>query len=262
MSAKLFPHPTAAGMIRALNYSSTGIKVEAHFIGVGSGLQDIALDDFGRATVDTLKTPVAWLPILTSKRVSGYQHQMVVDIAGVVADEWNLSELCLADANKESIAIYGSATQGVMTVTPIADSSLIAINMVLGSFPADSIEVIHQGAPLELFMTDTVMRVVNFMGSRELADIDNYLAQSALEKIEADRRTVFEESIEQDRIADRDQMQRFMIDQENKTQLMLMALTAIEDKDQSQFENQQIFNHHTSLGLSRLSDGIISGVAE
>lgn len=249
MSLVITPIPTASGMVRALDYSSTGIKVEGHFIGVGKGLQSIEIDDAGRAITSAMKTPVAWLPILTSTRVSGYQHQMVVDLAGVSETEWNLSELCLADESKQAIAIYGHATQAMMTVTPIADSSLIAINLVLGSFPAGSIEIIHQGAPLELFMTDTVMRVVSFIGSTTLANMESYLDRRAHAVAEAERRAEFEAVI-----------QLLLEGQNQNIRDVLSRVLDLENKDQSQFEQQQVFNQHASMGIGRLSESVISGV--
>ena len=251
MSLVIIPIPTASGMTRALDYSSTGIKVEGHFIGVGKGLQDIGIDDAGRAITDTMKTPVAWLPILTSTRVSEYQHQMVVDLAGVSENEWNLSELCLGDEDKKAIAIYGDATQAMMTVTPIADSSLVALNLVLGSFPAGSIEIIHQGAPLELFMTDTVMRVVSFIGTTTLANMESYLARRAHEVAEAERRAQFEQNIQ------------LMLENQNQNiGDVLSRVMELENKDQSQFDQQQIFNQYTSMGIGRLSESVISGVVQ
>ena len=251
MSLVITPIPTASGMTRALDYSSTGLKVEAHFIGVGSGLQEVDIDDAGRAITDTMKIPVAWLPILTSTRVSGYQHQMVVDIAGVTDTEWNLAELCLADENKLAIAIYGNATQAIMTVTPVADSSLVTINLVLGSFPAGSVEIIHQGAPLELFMTDTVMRVVSFIGASTLANMEGYLDRRKHEVAEAERRAMFEQNI-----------QLLLENQNQNIGDVLTRVLGLEGKDQSQFEDQQVFNQYTSMGLGRLSESVISGVVK
>lgn len=251
MSLVITPIPTASGMQRALNFSNTGIKVEAHYIGVGKGLQEIEIDDAGRAITDTMKTPMAFLPILTSTRVSDYQHQMVVDIADVSESEWNLSELCLADEFEQSIAIYGNDSQAMMTVTPIADSSLVTINLVLGSFPAGSIEIIHQGAPLELFMTDTVMRVVSFIGTTTLANMESYLARRAHEVAEAERRAAFEQNI-----------QLMLNDQNQNIADVLLRVLGLENKDQSQFDEQQIFNQYTSMGIGRLSESVISGVVQ
>lgn len=251
MSLSVIPIPTASGMSRALDYSNTGIKVEGHYIGVGQGLQDVAIDDAGRAITDTLKEPVAWLPILTSKRVSGYQHQMVVDVSGLSESEWNLSEICLADENKLAIAIYGRASQAMMTITPVADTNLIALNLVLGSFPAGSVEIIHQGAPLELFMTDTVMRVVSFIGSTTLANMESYLDRRAQTLAEAERRAEFEQNI-----------QLLLENQDKNIEAVLARLINLEDKDEAQVDVQQMFNQYTSMGIGRLSESVISGVVQ
>lgn len=175
MSLKITPYPTVSGMQRALDYSSTGIQIDAKYIGVGRGLQQITLDDAGRAVQDSMKTPVAWLPILSAKRVSGNQHQLTIDMAGLSDTEWNFSELVLGDSDKNAIAIYGNASTGLMTVSPLVDSALVSINMVLATLPAGSINIIHQGAPIELLTVADVLAMHNAVGTMSLARMRAHL---------------------------------------------------------------------------------------
>ena len=176
MSLKITPYPTVSGMQRALDYSSTGIQIDAEYIGVGRGLQQITLDDAGRAVQDSMKTPVAWLPILSAKRVSGNQHQLTIDMAGLSDTEWNFSELVLGDADKNAIAIYGNASTGLMTVSPLVDSALVSINMVLATLAAGSINIIHQRAPIELLTVGDVLAMHNAIGTMSLARMRAHLA--------------------------------------------------------------------------------------
>lgn len=239
MSLELSPIPTASYMQQALSYSSTGIKVDAQYIGVGEGLQAIQIDAAGRAITDTLKKPVAWLPILTAKKIGGYQHQMVVDFAGVLDREFNLSELVLGDENKKAIAIYGHPTQALMTISPVVDKALTAINMLLGTFPANSINIIHQGVPLELFMTAEIAAMDAAIGRLTLAQMQGYNTRRAAELAEAERRAAAEQ-----------QLQTMLADHQlSITQQLhefIAALTGNRDA-------QQLFNITVEQGIGRLS---------
>lgn len=154
---ELIPHMTVSGRRRAMQYSTTGIAVEAHYIGVGKGFQEIELDDLGNAITDTLADHVAWIPILTAQDVSDSQKEMFVDLVGWAEGEWNFSECVLADADKKPIAIFGSSSQALISVTPFTRTAMLSLNLLFATIPANSITIVHQNAPLEIFnMRDTL----------------------------------------------------------------------------------------------------------
>ena len=245
MSLSIQPIPTAAAMARALDYSKTGIKVEAKYIAVGRGFQDIKIDDAGRAITDTLKKPVAFLDILKSERVSDYQHQLTTDAAGCFAGEFNLSEIALADENKNIIAIYGHKEQALLTVSPVVDSALIAVNLVLGLFPAGSINIIHQGAPLELMLTAEKAALDHAIGLSTLAQMRSFEGRRADELKAAEERAAFELAIDK------------------KIAGVLSAVrgdvAAFKLTIQAESEKQELFNHNIELGVARLAG--VSGAA-
>ena len=154
MSLNITPYPTASGMARAIAASAGGIAIKVKYIAVGSGLQQIELDAAGRAETDTLKSLVGYVEVLHAAQVNPYQWQLSVDLVGIQAAEWNFAEFALCDADKEVIAIYGSATQALMTISPILDNALLSVNLVFGAFPANSITIEHHNAPLSLFQDD------------------------------------------------------------------------------------------------------------
>ena len=151
MGLKITPFPTVSGMSRAMTAKANGLMIDVHYIGVGKGIQDIALDDGGRSTVDELASLVAWIPILGCESVGDFQKRFSVNLGGVSDESWQFSECCLADADKNVIAIYSSPDQGILEITPELDVALLAINLVLGVFPAGTINIIHQGVPMDLF---------------------------------------------------------------------------------------------------------------
>jgi hypothetical protein len=151
MSLKITPFPTASGLSRAISASEGGFELKVKYIAVGKGLQAIELDDAGRATTESLADLVGYLEVLKAKRVNDYQWQMVVDLRSVQEEEWNFSEFALCDADKQVIAIYGNETQALISVTPALDNALLAVNLVLATFPADSVIIEHHNLPLELF---------------------------------------------------------------------------------------------------------------
>lgn len=151
MSINIIPYPTASGMSRAIAASIGGISLQVKYIAVGKGLQGITLDDAGRALTDSLASLVGYVEVLHAKQVSPYQWQITVDLVGVIETEWNFSEFALCDSDKQVIAIYGSATQALYTISPVLDNALLSVNLVLGTFPANSIIIEHHNQPLELF---------------------------------------------------------------------------------------------------------------
>lgn len=178
MSLKITPIPTASAMKRALDYSDTGLAIDVQYIGVGSGKQSIEIDDAGRAITDTLADIKAWVPVLTAQRVDDYQHQLIIDLAGLIDEEWQFAELALADADKNIIAIYGNAQQALMSISPVVDRALVNVNLVLGLFPAGSINIIHQGLPLELYNASELVVINNALASLTLSSMRGSLCHS------------------------------------------------------------------------------------
>lgn len=171
MSLDIIAYPTVSGMSAALDGQEAGISLKGRFIGVGTGLQNIELDDAGRATTERLLEPVAWLEVLNARRVSEYQWQLTVDIAGTNGGvEYNLGEIALSSAetvetaNDHVISIYSRANQGMMTLSPQVDHALIGINMLHATMPADSIEIIHQNLPLELSVVAEMAAIMVSVG--------------------------------------------------------------------------------------------------
>lgn len=174
MSLNIIPYPTASGMARAIAASAGGLAVQVKYIAVGSGLQQIVLDAAGRAVTDTLKTPVGFVEVIHAEQVNPYQWQLAVDLVGIREAEWIFSEFALCDADKNVIAIYGSAVQGLMTISPILDNALLAVNLVLGTFPANSITIEHHNIPLSLFQDDLEAAIYNLQRdalTKALADL-------------------------------------------------------------------------------------------
>lgn len=256
MSLSIQPIPTAAAMARALDYSRTGIKVEAKYIAVGRGFQNIKIDDAGRAITDTLKKPVAFLDILKSERVSDYQHQLTTDAAGCFAGEFNLSEIALADENKNIIAIYGHKEQALLTVSPVVDSALIAVNLVLGLFPAGSINIIHQGAPLELMLTAEKAALDHAIGLSTLAQMRSFEGRRADELKAAEERAAFELKAEQERAA-------FQFSIERKIAAGLKVIreeaAAFRAEVGEEGKKQNLFNHNIEIGVGEITGAIIKG---
>ncbi len=187
MSLELIPFPTASGMEAALDYAPGGLALQGKFIGVGTGKQEIILDDAGRAITNRLKTPVAWLEILSAERVNEYQWQLTVDVAGTNnGQEYNLAEIALStadeaeDANNHVIAIYGNATQALMTISPQVDTALIAINLLLATFPANSVEIVHQNLPLDLSVAEEMAAIMLSVGTMSLSMLESAQTEAAL----------------------------------------------------------------------------------
>jgi len=143
-------YPTVSGMQRALSLNA-GMALQVKYIAVGSGLQALQFDDGGRAMTDTLANLVGYVEVATAEKVSPYQWQMTVNLAGLSPNEWRLSEFALCDADHNVIAIYGSATQAIYPVTPYVTDALLSVNLLLAAFPANSVVIEHHNQPLELF---------------------------------------------------------------------------------------------------------------
>lgn len=246
MSLKITPFPTASGMARAMAASAAGLHLDVKYIGVGSGLQAVQLDDAGRSIVDTLKTPAAWLEVLNVEQVDDYQKQFTIDFAGVKDTAWNFSECCLADEDKNVIAIYSNPTQALMHVSPAVDVGLVAINMVLGTFPAGSINIIHQNAPVQLFTTKPIASMHNYVARHCIAMIHDYLDRREQAKLAAEEQAVFRANVQG--LLDG---QTLVINQQAQT------ITQLREHDNQQ---QEIFNGHVNVAVGRLSKSIIEGV--
>jgi len=181
MSLTITPYPTASGMERAMSLPAN-VAISAKYIGIGKGLQTIEFDDGGRAITNVMKTPVAWLEIMNAEKVTPYQHALLVDFAGVADDEFQLSELVLADKDKNVIAIYGHSTQAITTVSPQVDNAFVVINMVLASFPADSIEIVHQNIQIGILLQQkSLMATHNTLAKMALASMINSLIQQEMQ---------------------------------------------------------------------------------
>lgn len=171
MSLEIFAYPTVSALATALDNQSAGFSLQGRYIGIGTGLQSIALDNDGMAITDQLIAPVAWLEILSAKRLGNNQWQLTVDVAGTNAGvEYNLGEIALSGAstvgtaNNHVIAIYSNASQSLMTVSPQVDSALISINLLLSTLPSDSVEIIHSDQPLELSIAPQMIAIMQGMG--------------------------------------------------------------------------------------------------
>lgn len=142
-------YPTVSGMQRALTLNA-GMSLQVKYMAVGSGLQAIQFDAGGRAITDTLANLIGYVEVLNAEKVSPYQWQMTVNLAGLSPNEWRLSEFALCDADHNVIAIYGHASQALYPVTPFVTDALLSANLLLASFPADSVTIEHHNQPLEL----------------------------------------------------------------------------------------------------------------
>lgn len=235
MSLTITPYPTASGMQRAMSLS-TGVSIDAKYIGVGKGLQAIKLDDAGRAITDTMKDPVVWVEILNSEKVTPYQHQMVVDFAGVADREFKLSEIVLADENKQAIAIYGNPDQALITVSPQIDHAFVAINLVLAAFPADSINIIHQDIPLELLNAPEMVAIHNAIGEMSYGNMLAANERIALKKTVKDQA---QQAVNSASLISQLQQQLFQLQQ----------LVVAHHQEQQQF-NASVHNGFGSLSLA------------
>jgi hypothetical protein len=151
MSIKITPLPIDNALERAMGLTP-GVSITAKYLHVGNGLQAIQLDDAGRAITRNLKNEVGFIEILFAKKVNPYQWQMVVDIKNAHnGTDFNFSEFTVCDDQHRPIAIYGNATQAIYAVTELLDNALIAINLVLAAFPANSIVIEHHNLPLNMF---------------------------------------------------------------------------------------------------------------
>jgi hypothetical protein len=159
VTLKIIPYPTASGQERAIAANDGGFSVKTKYIEVGKGKQKILLDAAGRATTESLKESVGYLEILNAKKVNLYQWQLVIDLRTVQDEEWNFSEFALCDEDKEVIAIYGNETQALQTITPFLDNALLAVNLLLATFPADSIVIEQHNLPLNLFFYNEMKQI-------------------------------------------------------------------------------------------------------
>ena len=154
-------------MQRALSLNA-GMALQVKYIAVGSGLQALQFDDGGRAMNDTLANLVGYVEVAAANKVSPYQWQMTVNLAGLSANEWRLSEFALCDADHNVSAIYGNATQALYPVTPYVTDALLSVNLLLAAFPANSVVIEHHNQPLELINDQLVAHVHNAIGQVSL----------------------------------------------------------------------------------------------
>ncbi len=154
MSLNITPYATRSGMNKAISANEGGFSVAIKYIQVGRGKQAVFPEDDGCANVEKLKAPVGYVEILRADRVTPYQWQLVIDLVGLLDTDWNFSEFAACDANKEVVAIYGHADYAIYPVTRALDNALLAVNFVVGVFPADSIVIEHHNLPLEMFNAD------------------------------------------------------------------------------------------------------------
>lgn len=181
MSITIQPYPTVMGMQRALG-NVPGVAIPIKYIRVGKGLQQIQLDDAGRAITESLKTPVGYIEILTAKKVTPYQWQCVVDVKNAhTGTDFNFSEFTLCDPDKNTIAIYGNPTQALYAVTDVLDNALLAVNIVLATLPANSIEIIHQNLPLNLMIEEDMAVMLAATGAATVTIMQQQLAVVALQ---------------------------------------------------------------------------------
>ncbi len=167
---RIIPYPTVNGIGRAIAAKEGGFELAVKYIGVGKGKQTIALDAAGRATTEKLKDLVGYIEVLAAKKINGNQWQLAIDLKQVETAlvEWDFAEFILCDANKQTIAIYGNATQALFTVTPYLKNALLAANLLLATFPADSIVIEHHNLPLNLFFDKEFKAVHDAMASNNL----------------------------------------------------------------------------------------------
>lgn len=175
MSISIKPIATVSGLERAMDFSDTSVQINAKYIGVGSGQQPIVIDSHGRAVTDTMKTPVAWVEILGAEKITSTQTRMFIDMAGIKDTAWRFAECVLADENKQAIAIHGHSSQALMTIDPVLDTSILAINMTLGTLPAESINIIHQGVTLELLNAKDMLAVFNGFATMAVSSVKKHL---------------------------------------------------------------------------------------
>lgn len=159
------PYATVMGLQRALG-ASPGVSIPIKYIRVGKGFQTIQLDDAGRATTENLADPVGYAEILNARKITPYQWQCVIDLKELhTGQDFNFSEFAICDADQQTIAIYGHPTQALYAVTAVLDNALLAVNIVLATLPANSIEIIHRNLPLEMFLTRELVVLNNAVGA-------------------------------------------------------------------------------------------------
>lgn len=147
--------PTATAMEKALSLEG-GMQLQGKYIAIGKGNQEIITDDAGRAITEVLAEKVGHVEILSAEKITLYQWRMAVDIAGLSVEDFNLSEISLEDSDHQTIAIY-SATQGAhLAVTQAQEHVWIAVNLAFATMPADSVTVVHQDLPIDLFSNEKI----------------------------------------------------------------------------------------------------------
>ena len=163
MSTAIKLIPTASGIASATSAISGGFKLKGKFIGFGKGNQSIVINDNNQAETNTLKSPIAWLEILSATEQMPGQWLLAVDIKGANNGvEFDLTEVALSTAETietaadHIVSIYGHATQKIATVSPGINHFEIGVYFNLGAFPADSIEIVHQDLPSDLFSIDQI----------------------------------------------------------------------------------------------------------
>ncbi len=148
MSLEIYPIPTFAAMTRALNVANGGVALQGRYIQFGNGFQSLDIDDAGRSLTENLASPLGRVVVNYAERVSDVQWRLEVDIAGQVADDFNLSEIALLDEKEETIALWSSNDSALFSVSTQMDSVLISINLLFATLPANSLDILHQSFPI------------------------------------------------------------------------------------------------------------------
>lgn len=248
MSLSIIPYPVDTALQRALG-SSPGVALQAKYIQVGKGLQEIVLDDAGRAITRSLLEPVAYLEIMHAEKITPYQWQLTIDAKQAWSGaDFNLSEFALCDENQAPIAIYGNPTQALYAITAQLDNALLAINLVLTAFPADTIEIVHQNLPLKLFMTQEMAAMDVALGRLTLSQMQHFEQRQAWELEQQQQRAALED--------------RLLQQQQDHEQMIAMALQQMQLSMQQQSADQQLFNLSTEQGIATLSLGLMRSRGE
>lgn len=243
MSLKIIPYPTASGMQRALA-QSPGVNIPIKYVGIGKGKQNIQLDDAGRAITDNLKESVGYLEVLKATKTSAYQWQIVIDIKEAhKGADFNFSEFTLCDPDKKVIAIYGNPDQALYAVTHVLDNALLSINLVLATFPADSITIEHHNLPIQLFMTHEIAAIDSAIGLMTLNQMRGYNKRHADELAETARRKSYEL-----------QLQEQLDNHQLAVKSMLNQITNLMNGN---YLKQKLFNTTIEQGFGRLSLAIM-----
>jgi len=169
-------HATQSGITKALDAKNNGFALQAKYILVGKGHQNIeqSLNDAGLATIDTLADQVGNpIDILSDERIKANQWQMTVDIAGLANSNYLLSEIALADEDGDILAIYGHPTQALFEVGSVLSHVFISNNLILGAYPEGSVEIVSANQPFNLTFIKELAVIHNAIGALNLQGLQN-----------------------------------------------------------------------------------------